>query len=112
MDFNDFYKKKNKYQKKLNKRNYYKSDMYKQKSYSKYNSNFDPKALLVSLKNNKKLRVVLLIILVIICLLLFGLVSILIPFIETTFNYISQTSISGLVDQTLALLNNLWNGSK
>ena len=112
MDFDDFYKKKNKYQKKQAKYNYQQPQTYRKKYYSNIHGSFDPVALIESLKNNSKLKVVLIITLIIVLALLIGLIAVILPFIGSIINYISQNGLEGLFDQAIKFLNSLWNGTK
>ncbi|WP_072992936.1 hypothetical protein [Flavobacterium segetis] len=112
MDLSDFYKKKNKYQKKQAMQRYYQNDVYQKDQYQGSRPRFDPLALLASLRNNRKLKVVLLFILIIVIAIIVGLLAIVIPLIDTIFNYISQNGVAGIADEVIKFLNNLWNGAK
>ncbi|MEC5166366.1 type IV secretory pathway component VirB8 [Flavobacterium sp. PL11] len=112
MDFDDFYKRKNKYQKKIAKQNYYRNDQYRQQSYSDSSGKFDPIKLIESLKTNRKLKIVLLIIFIVVIGLVIGLIAILLPLIGTVLNYITENGFSGLADEVIKFLNDLWNGTK
>lgn len=112
MDFDDFYKKKNKYQKKQSIHKYQQHQNYGKKYYSNSHGSFDLIALIESLKNNSKLRVVLIITVVVVLALLIGLIAVILPFIGSVISYISQNGLEGLFDQAIKFLNSLWNGTK
>lgn len=112
MDFDNFYKKKNKYQKKQSIHKYQQHHNYEKKFYSKSHGNFDPVALLESLKNNRKLKVVLIITLILVLALLIGLIALILPLIGSVISYVSENGLEGLFDEAIKFLNSLWNGTK
>ena len=112
MDFDDFYKKKNKYQKKQSIHKHQQHNNYGRNFYSKSQGSFDPVALIESLKNNSKLKVVLIITLILVLALLIGLIAVILPFIGSVISYISQNGLEGLFDLAIKFLNSLWNGTK
>ena len=112
MDFDDFYKKKNKYQKKQSIHKYKQHNNYGRNFYSKSYGSFDPVALIESLKSNRKLKVVLIIALIAVLGLVIGLIAVILPLIGTVISYVSQNGLQGLFDEAIKFLNSLWNGTK
>ena len=112
MDFDDFYKKKNKYQKKQSIHKYQQHNNYGRNFYSKNHGSFDPVALIESLKNNSKLKVVLIIALILVLGLVIGLIAVILPLVGSVISYVSQNGLEGLFDEAIQFLNSLWNGTK
>lgn len=112
MDFDDFFKKKNKYHKKQAQHNYYQNDSYKGRAYSSGTTSFNPMALIESLKNNKKIKFILVFIFIVVIAIIVGLVAILFPLLTSVTDYILQNGVSGLLDEAINFLNKLWNGAK
>ena len=112
MDFDDFYKTKNKYQKKQSIHKYQQHNNYGRNFYSKSHGSFDPVALIESLKNNSKLKVVLIVALILVLGLVIGLIAVILPLIGSVISYVSQNGLEGLFDEAIQFLNSLWNGTK
>ena len=112
MDFDDFYKKKNKYQKKQSIHKYQQHNNYGRNFYSKNHGSFDPVALIESLKNNSKLKVLLIVALILVLGLVIGLIAVILPLIGSVISYVSQNGLEGLFDEAIQFLNSLWNGTK
>ena len=112
MDFDDFYKTKNKYQKKQSIHKYQQHNNYGRNFYSKSHGSFDPVALIESLKNNSKLKVVLIVALILVLGLVIGLIAVILPLVGSVISYVSQNGLEGLFDEAIQFLNSLWNGTK
>lgn len=103
MDFEDFFENK--------KRRYY-ADSHKDMPHYNHHSKFNPLAFLYSLRNNKKLRMLIIIGIVILLVVIIVLIMLLFPLIQKLINYIEQNGISGLIDVVMGYLNKLWYGAK
>ena len=110
MDFDDFFKKKNKHHKKQAMYRYPQGNSYK--SYAGSHAKFNPLAFINSLRNNRKLKIVFLIVLIIIIAFIIGLIAILVPLITRIFNYMSENGFSGVFNKVVSLVDKLWNGAK
>lgn len=111
MDFEYFLDKENKRRKRKKERIYYPDGPSIKKSYSSSTASFNPIMFVESLKNNKKLKVVLVLILVVVLALIVGLITIIFPVIEMIITKASQNGVSGLIDEAIKFLNNIGNGT-
>lgn len=112
MDFDDFLKKKGKRRKKHAMHNYYQNDSYRYKTYSSGHGSFNAIAFINSLRNNKKLKIVLLVVLILVIALVIGIIAIFFSLISSMTDTISQNGLSGVFDKLINFLNKLWNGTE
>lgn len=112
MEFEDFFEKKNKYHYKPGKQRNYYDDSYKYGPRYKDNGSFNLLALINSIKNNKKIRVILLIAVIVIIAAIIGLLLVLFPLVLKVIDFISKNGISGVLDAAIGFLEILWNGPK
>lgn len=112
MDFEDFLKKKGKPHKKQALHNYYRNDGYKSQTYSSGHGSFNAIAFINSLRNNKKLKIVLLVVLILVLALVIGIIAIFFSLISSMADTVAQNGLSGVFDKVIGFLNKLWNGTE
>ena len=112
MDFEGFLKKKGKPRKKHALRNYYQNDGYRYETYSSSHGSFNAIAFVNSLRNNKKLKIVLLIVLILAIALVIGIIAIFFSLISSMTDTLAQHGLSGVLDEVIDFLNKLWDGTE
>lgn len=112
MDFEDFLKKKGKPHKKHALHNYHQNDGYRYESYSSGHGRFNPIAFINSLRNNKKLKIVLLVVLILAMALVIGIIAIFFSLISSMADIIAQNGLLGVFDKVIDFLNKLWEGAE
>ena len=110
MDFEDFLKKNQKSNNKMAIQNHH----YKQsKSYYSYDqARFDPNMFIDKIKNNKKFKIILVFILLVCTAIIIGIIAILYSLVSFVFSSVNSNGISGLLEEAINFLNNLWNDNK
>lgn len=111
MDFEDFLKKKGKPHKKHTLHNYYQNDGYRYETHSSGHGSFNAIAFINSLRNNKKLKIVLLVVLILAIALVIGIIAIFFSLISSVADTIAQNGLSGVFDKVINFLNKLWDGA-
>jgi len=114
MELDDFFDNKQQNRKDYRDHRYENSPGYFQdlsRSYQKHDTNFRWLYFLESLKNNKKLKVLVISAIILVLIITIGLIIILLPLILKFFNYVSQNGVQGLVDYAIELLDKIWKGS-
>jgi uncharacterized membrane protein len=112
MDFEDFLKKKGKPHKKRALHNYHQNDGYGYETYSSGQGSFNAIAFINSLRNNKKLKIVLLVVLILAIALVIGVITIFFSLISSMADIIAQNGLSGVLDEVINFLNKLWEGTE
>lgn len=112
MDFEDFLKKKDKPHNKQALHNYYRNDGYKYQTYSSGHGSFNAIAFINSLRNNKKLKIVLLVVLILAIALVIGIIAIFFSLFSSMADTVAQNGLSGVFDKVIDFLSKLWNGTE
>lgn len=112
MDFEDFLEKKRKPYKKKAVRNYYQNDGYRYETHSSGHGSFNAIAFINSLRNNRKLKIVLLVVLILAIALLIGVIAIFFSLLSSMADIIAQNGLSGVLDEVINFLNKLWEGTE
>jgi uncharacterized membrane protein len=112
MDFEDFLEKKRKPHKKQAVRNYYQNDGYRYETHSSGHGRFNAIAFINSLRNNRKLKIVLLVVLILAIALVIGIIAIFFSLISSMTDTLAQNGLSGVLDEVINFLNKLWDGTK
>ena len=104
MDFEDFLKKKQNRNQKMTMQSY-------SINYNTFaSSKFDPILFLKSVHENKKFKIIFLGILFVLMMLMIGIIIIFLSLISSDFSYGNFNGISGMLEEAINFLNNLWNG--
>ena len=112
MDFEDFLEKKRKPYKKKAVRNYYQNDGYRYDTHSSGHGSVNAIAFINSLRNNRKLKIVLLVVLILAIALLIGVIAIFFSLLSSMADIIAQNGLSGVLDEVINFLNKLWEGTE
>lgn len=112
MDFEGIFNRNSRPYKKMQKNKYSSVDGYRQNSFSKSLESFNPRALISSLRNSRKLKIIIFVIVLILLAIIIGVIAILYPLMSSIINYILENGFSGLIDEMLNSLDKIWNGSK
>lgn len=112
MDFEGIFNRNSRPYKKMQKNKYSSVDGYRQNSFSKSQERFNALALLSSLRNSRKLKIIIFVIVLILFAIIIGLIAILYPMMSSIIDYILENGFSGIIDELFNSLDKIWNGSK
>ncbi|MGV9003564.1 hypothetical protein [Flavobacterium sp.] len=112
MNFEDLLKKNYKPYRKADGQTFYPDSNYRPQSSSRNEDRFNPVLLFSSLRNSRKLKIVILIVLLALLAIIIGIIALLYPLFRSIIDYIADNGLRGLFDEILSSLDTIWNGTK
>jgi hypothetical protein len=111
MEFDDIINRNNRRSNSYNTHDEYRNSSYSSYSNRRYDRNYKIRYLLDSIRNNKKVKLLLIITAIVILSIIIVLFLILLPLILKLISYISQNGVQGILDIITGFLDKLWKGS-